>query len=332
MVNSGAESSPSTRNGAAKAAYSDSASRHLASAFICLSLSVGTPATYMTKVNKQAGRNRGGGKASCHNAEMSILDLFRIDHQVAVVTGSGRGIGRAIALAFADAGADVVLTSRRAHEVRDVADEVRARGRRAVELPGDLKEPGMPRRLAEAAIERLGRLDIWVNNAGGTDDAHVQPLTVTSDDQMRDMFELNLLAAFAGSREAALRMPDGGAIINIASGAGMRAAPNTGAYAASKAALLNMTQTMAAELAPQGIRVNAVSPGMVPTESFFRVLQFDESDVPALARTVPLGRMGTPDDMAAAALYFASPASGWVTGQNLLVGGGRDGGKSVEHR
>jgi len=263
---------------------------------------------------------------------MSILDLFRVDGQVAVVTGSGRGIGRAIALGLADAGADVVVTARRGEEVAQVAAAVRALGRRAVELPGDLREPGMPARLAAAAVEQLGRLDIWVNNAGGTDDAHVQPLTVTTDDQMREMFELNLLAAFAGSREAALRMPWGGAIVNVSSGAGMRAAPNTGAYAASKAALLNLTQTMAAELAPQGIRVNAISPGIVPTESFFRVLQFTDDDLPQLAATVPLGRLGTPEDMAAAVLYFASPAAGWVTGQNLLVGGGRDGGRSVEHR
>lgn len=263
---------------------------------------------------------------------MSILDLFRIDGQAAVVTGSGRGIGRAIAIAFAEAGADVVITSRREDDVREVADQVRARGRRALELPGDLRGEGMPERLAQAAVDEFGRLDIWVNNAGGTDDAHVQPLTVTSDQQMRDMLELNLIASFAGSREAALRMRTGGSIVNISSGAGMRAAPNTGAYAASKAALLNLTQTMAAELAPQGIRVNAVSPGMVPTDSFYRVLQFDESDLAALARTVPLGRMGTPEDMAAAALFFASRAAGWVTGQNLLVGGGRDGGKSVEHR
>ena len=146
------------------------------------------------------------------------------------------------------------------------------------------------------------------------------------------MLELNLIAAAAGSREAALRMTDGGAIVNVSSGAGMRAAPNTGAYAASKAALLNLTMTMAAELAPHGIRVNAISPGMVPTDSFYRVLQFTEDDLAALARTVPLGRMGRPEDMAAAVLYLASPASGWVTGQNLLIGGGRDGGKSVEHR
>jgi NAD(P)-dependent dehydrogenase (short-subunit alcohol dehydrogenase family) len=112
----------------------------------------------------------------------------------------------------------------------------------------------------------------------------------------------------------------------------MRAAPNTAAYAASKAALLNLTQTMAAELASEGIRVNAISPGMVPTESFYRVLQFTDADMPKLAATVPLGRMGTPEDMAAGVLYLASPASGWVTGQNILIGGGRDGGKSVEHR
>ncbi len=263
---------------------------------------------------------------------MSILDLFRIDDRVAVVTGSGRGIGRGIALALAEAGADVVITSRRSEDVAAVADEVRARGRRALEVPGDLKVSGMSERLAEAAIAEFGRLDIWVNNAGGTDDAHVQPLTVTTDDQMRDMLELNVIAAAAGAREAALRMTRGGSIVNVSSGAGMRAAPNTGAYAASKAALLNLTQTMAAELASQGIRVNAISPGMVPTESFYRVLQFTEADIEKLAGTVPLGRMGTPEDMAAAVLYFASPASDWVTGQNILIGGGRDGGKSVEHR
>lgn len=263
---------------------------------------------------------------------MSILDLFRVDDRVAVVTGSGRGIGRGIAIALAEAGADVVVTSRRADDVAEVAGQVRARGRRALEMPGDLRDPQVRVGLAEAAIREFGQLDIWVNNAGGTDDAHVKPMTEVTDDELRDMLELNLIAAGACSREAALRMTQGGAIVNVSSGAGMRAAPNTAAYAASKAALLNLTQTMAAELATRGIRVNAISPGIVPTDSFHRVLQFTEDDHAALIRTVPLGRLGTPEDMAAAVLYFASPASGWVTGQNLLIGGGRDGGKSVEHR
>jgi 7-alpha-hydroxysteroid dehydrogenase len=263
---------------------------------------------------------------------MSILDLFRLDGRVAVVTGSGRGIGRGIVLALADAGADVVITSRRAEDVAEVAGQVRARGRRALELPGDLRDPDVRLMLAERTMAEFGRLDIWVNNAGGTDDAHVKPMTEVSDDELRDMLELNLIAAAACSREAARRMGEGGSIVNVSSGAGMRAAPNTAAYAASKAALLNLTQTMAAELAPHGIRVNAISPGMVPTDSFHRVLSFTEDDHAALARTVPLGRLGTPEDMAAAVVYFASPASGWVTGQNLLIGGGRDGGKSVEHR
>lgn len=263
---------------------------------------------------------------------MSILDLFLLSGRVAVVTGSGRGIGRGIAIALAEAGADVVVNSRRAEDVAEVAERINERGRRALEYPGDLKDPQVRIGLAEAAIGEFGRLDVWVNNAGGTDDAHVKPMTQVTDDELRDMLELNLIAAAACSREAALRMSAGGSIVNVSSGAGMRAAPNTAAYAASKAALLNLTQTMAAELAPSGIRVNAISPGMVPTDSFHRVLQFTEADHEALARTVPLGRLGTPDDMAAAVLYFASPASSWVTGQNLLIGGGRDGGKSVEHR
>ena len=262
---------------------------------------------------------------------ISILDRFRLDGQAAVVTGSGRGIGAAIAVALADAGADVVVTARRAAEVADVARAVRARGRRAVEFPGDLRED-ITEALAQAAVDQFGRLDIWVNNAGGTDDAAVRPAIETTDTQLRDMLELNLVVAFAGSRAAANRMGAGAAIVNVASGAGMRAAPNTAAYGAAKAALLNLTFTMASELAPRGIRVNAISPGMVATESFYNVLEFTPADLPALAATVPLGRLGTPEDMAAGVLYLASPAASWVTGQNLLIGGGRDGGRSVEHR
>lgn len=262
---------------------------------------------------------------------MSVLDSFRLDGRVAVVTGSGRGIGRAIALALADAGADVVVTARRAPEVAAVAEEVRARGRRALEVPGDLRGD-TPERLAVAAVAELGRLDVWVNNAGGTDDPSVRPLANTADEQFRDMLELNLVSVLACVRAAAGRLPRGGAIVNIASGAGMRAAPGTGAYGVAKAGVLSLTATLAAELAPDGVRVNAVSPGMVPTETFFSALRLTEADLPRLTSTVPLGRMGTPEDIAAAVLYLASSASSWVTGQNLLVGGGREGGRTVEDR
>jgi NAD(P)-dependent dehydrogenase (short-subunit alcohol dehydrogenase family) len=262
---------------------------------------------------------------------VSILDAFRLDGRVAVVTGSGRGIGRAIALALADAGADVVVTARREAEVAGVAAEVRARGRRALEMPADLRGD-TPERLGVAAVAELGRLDVWVNNAGGADDPSVRPLSDTTDEQFRDMLELNLVSVLACVRAAASRLPRGGAIVNIASGAGMRAAPGTGAYGAAKAGVLSLTTTLAAELAPTGVRVNAISPGMVPTETFFSALRLTEADLPRLTATVPLGRMGTPEDVAAAVLYLASPASSWVTGQNLLVGGGREGGRTVEDR
>ena len=123
-----------------------------------------------------------------------------------------------------------------------------------------------------------------------------------------------------------------GSIVNIASILGERVSGGVAPYAISKAGVIQATKVMALELARHGIRVNAISPGMVPTESFYRVLQFTDADMPKLAATVPLGRMGTPEDMAAGVLYLASPAAGWVTGQNILIGGGRDGGKSVEHR
>lgn len=263
---------------------------------------------------------------------MGLLERFRLDGTVAVVTGSGRGIGRGIALGLAEAGADVVVTGRRRHEVAAVAAEVEDRGRRALAVPMDLRDDGSSEELARAAAERLGPVGVWVNNAGGSDTRTVQPLAVTSDETFRSMLELNLVVAFQGARAAAARMRPGGSIVNVASGAGMRAAPNTGAYAAAKAGLLNLTITMAAELAPRGIRVNAVSPGPIPTEAFMRVLDFTEPELARMASTVPLGRLGTPEDIAAAVLYLASPAAAWVTGQNILVSGGREGGRSVEHR
>jgi NAD(P)-dependent dehydrogenase (short-subunit alcohol dehydrogenase family) len=263
---------------------------------------------------------------------MGLLDRFRLDGAVAVVTGSGRGIGRGIALGLAEAGADVVVTGRRSHEVAAVAAEVTDRGCRALAWPADLRAAGSSDELARAATEELGPIGVWVNNAGASDIRTVQRLADTSDETFRSMLELNLVVAFQGARAAAARMGPGGSIVNVASGAGMRAAPNTGAYAAAKAGMLNLTMTMAAELAPRGIRVNAVSPGPVPTEAFMRVLDFTEPDLARLAVTVPLGRLGTPEDIAAAVLYLASPAASWVTGQNILVSGGREGGRSVEDR
>jgi 7-alpha-hydroxysteroid dehydrogenase len=256
-----------------------------------------------------------------------VLSRLRLDGKVAVVTGSGRGIGRAIALGLAEAGADVLVTARRAAEVEAVAAEVRALGRRAVAMPGDIHD--FSEQLAAAAVEQLGRLDIWVNNAGGSEEKRTQPLLETTDATWRAQLELNLTTAFQGAKAAASRMTDGGAIVNLSSGAGMRAAPNTGPYGAAKAGVINLTMTLAEELAPAGIRVNAVAPGMVPTEAFFQVLRITEDELPTYAAKVPLGRLGTPEDIAAAVLFLASPAASWITGQNLMVSGGREGGRSA---
>jgi len=251
---------------------------------------------------------------------VSLLDSFRLDGKVAVVTGSGQGIGRGIAWALADAGADVVVNARREGDLQVTASGVVDRGRRALIAQGDIRD--FSEDLAERTMTEFGRLDIWVNNVGGSDDKTVRELIDTPDDVFRSQLELNLTSAFQGCKAAAHCMVDGGVIINISSGAGTRGSPRTGPYAAAKAGLNNMTQTLALELAPRGIRVNAVSPGPVVTEAFREVLGVSDQ-IDELARTIPLGRTGTPDDIAAAVLYLASPAASWVTGEHLLVAGGR---------
>jgi 7-alpha-hydroxysteroid dehydrogenase len=254
---------------------------------------------------------------------VTLPDLFRIDDYSVVVTGAGQGIGRGIAVGLAQAGADVVIVARRQGDLDETARQVEAAGRRAITISADVREPGINDRIAHAAVEAYGRLDVWVNNVGGSDDNATYTLLDTSADYWRSMLELNLTSAFLGAQAAARQMGTrGGSIVNIASGAGMRGSPLTGAYAAAKAGMINLTQTLALELAPH-IRVNAVSPGQVPTEAFEKVLGMGPDQLRALAEATPLQRLGTPQDIAAAVLFFVSPAGSWVTGENLLVAGGR---------
>jgi 7-alpha-hydroxysteroid dehydrogenase len=250
-----------------------------------------------------------------------MIDRFRLTDLAAVVTGSGQGIGRGIAVGLADAGADVVVMARRAEDLAETARLIEATGRHSAIVVGDIRDDGMCDHLAAVCVESFGRLDVWVNNVGGSDDKTTRLLVDTPDDVWRAQLELNLTSAFLGCKAAAARMIEG-CIVNIASGAGMRGSPLTGPYAAAKAGMLNLTQTLALELAPH-IRVNAVSPGQVVTEAFQQVLGVDEDRLAELVAQTPLARLGQPDDIAAAVVYLASPAGSWVTGENLLVAGGR---------
>jgi len=250
---------------------------------------------------------------------MGFMDQYRLEGKVAVVTGSGQGIGRGIAWGLADAGCDVVLNARRAKDLEETGRGVEERGQRALPFAADIRDRS--EELAGIAMEEFGKIDIWVNNVGGSDEKSTRPLIDTPDEIFRSQLELNLTTAFQGAKAAATRMQEGGCIINIASGAGMRGSPFTGPYAAAKAGMLNLTETLAIELAPE-IRVNAVSPGPVVTEAFDKILGAADAEE-AIAATIPLGFLGTPDDIAHTVVFLSSSAARWITGRNILVAGGR---------
>ena len=257
---------------------------------------------------------------------MSILDQFRLDGQVAVVTGGGRGIGEGIALGLAEAGADLVLAARRGEEVEAVAEKVRALGQRALAVPTDVMEIEQVQALAERAFTDMGGLTCWVSNAGGADDRVPRTFLDMPERQWDFQMNLNLKAVWTGAQAAANIMKDngGGTIINISSQAANRASPNNGPYAVAKSGVNNLTQTLSVEMAPIGIRVNSISPGPIPTEVFMEFLKLKEEDIPGLGKQigVPLGRVGTPEDIAPAVIYLASAASSWMTGQDIKINGG----------
>jgi 7-alpha-hydroxysteroid dehydrogenase len=248
--------------------------------------------------------------------------VFELTGRVAVVTGAGKGIGRGIALALARAGADVALAARTAADLEAGAQEVRALGRRALALPTDVTDAAQLERLAARTVAELGRLDIWVSNAGGLPDATPRYLTRTPEDRWDAQLELNLKSVWASAVIAAKHMSDrGGAIVNISSRAAIGPQLKNGPYAASKAAVNSLTQTLALELAPR-IRVNAVAPGPIPTDNFNASTSFPEGKPLEKLLGIPLGRLGTPDDIGNAVVFMASDAASWITGQCLYVTGG----------
>jgi 7-alpha-hydroxysteroid dehydrogenase len=247
-----------------------------------------------------------------------ITDRFRLDGQVAVVTGAGRGIGAASAVALAEAGADVVISSRTEEDLRSVAKRVEAAGRRAEVVTADLDDTGAAVRLVSAATS-LGRLGIVVNNVGGT---MPRPFLDTSDGFLERAFHFNVTTAVALTRAATPAMLEGGggSVVNISSVLGRVAGRGYLAYGTAKAALSHATRLLAADLAPR-IRVNALSVGSVATSALDIVVEDDDLRAQVEGRT-PLRRLGEPEEVAAAVLFLASPAGGYVTGQVLAVDGG----------
>ena len=245
-----------------------------------------------------------------------------LEGKVALITGSSRGIGRSIALQFADAGADVVVSSRKLPDLEKVADEIKNKGRRSIAVPAHNAKMEDLKNLIARVKEEFGRLDILVNNAVANpvmaDVLHMEeaPFDLIMSANVKGYYFLSQAAA-----KMMVERGTGGSIINIASVGGIFVTPGLGPYCISKAAIIMMTKCLAVELGSHKIRVNCIAPGIIKTK-FSEALWSNEHLMADYLKKMPLGKIGQPEEIARTALYLATEASGFMTGSTLIIDGG----------
>lgn len=245
---------------------------------------------------------------------------MRLQDKVAIVTGASRGIGEAIAHTYAQEGAVVILASRKEEPLFATAAAIQEAGGRALVVPTHTGHAEQCEALVQRALDEFGRVDVLVNNAATN--PHFGPLLEADAGQWQKIFEVNVMGYFWMSKYAAQAMGErGGAIVNMASVAGLKPQPMISVYSVSKAAVIALTQALAQELGPQGVRVNAIAPGVVRTR-FAGVLVETDAIRERVEANTPLGRIGEPEDIAGAAVYLASDESRLMTGHVLVLDGG----------
>ena len=251
---------------------------------------------------------------------MSILDKFSLSGKTALVTGSTKGIGRSIAVALAEAGADVVCHARTVGTAGETVAEIESLGRRAVEVLGDMAEKEASRRVVDACVEAFGRIDILINNAGMI---RRSPAVDFSEEDWSTVIDVNLSSVFRLSQAAGRHMiaQGSGKIVNIASLLSFQGGITVPAYTASKSGVAGLTKALANEWAKNNINVNAIAPGYIATDNT-APLQADETRNRQILERIPAGRWGDADDLAGAAVFLSSPASNYMQGHILVVDGG----------
>ena len=258
---------------------------------------------------------------------MFELSQFSLEGKVALVTGASRGIGRATALGFANAGADVAITSRKQPDLDVVAEEIRQTGRKALPIASHGGRMENHIALVDAVVKEFGRLDILVNNAATS--PAVSSVLETEERLWDTIMNVNLKGLYFLSQAAARVMKEqgGGRIINVASSDGIKPAHTRSVYSTAKAAVMTVTKSFAGELAQYNIRVNAIAPGAIDTKMLNNIWgdlpeEQQESIRAQMTQSMPLGHIGIPDEIVGAMIYFASDASSYLTGQTLLIDGG----------
>ena len=247
--------------------------------------------------------------------------MFSLSGKTVVVTGGGKGIGRGIAEALARCGAQVVVAGRSQQALAETVELLESLGAQALAVAGDITRGSDRERLLAAALERFCHIDGWINNAGSASPSDVGPLDGIGDAQWDRVIDLNLKATFFAAQAAARAMTRGGAIVNITSRSASYPNPGTGHYGAAKAAVENLTRTMAVEWGHRGIRVNAVAPGVVMTDELEKTFNTPER-IRRQVETVPLQRLGRPQDIGPLCAYLVSDEASWTSGAVIGVNGG----------